>query len=112
MNRRTQKKLTWLSLFSIIIWVFCPSEAYASRNTQGSNTHSFSVAENPYKYSSYYSDSESEMYYLKARYYSSELMRFISRDTYDLSNRYAYCSGNPIAQTDPDGHSPVIPFTL
>ena len=112
MNRKIQKKLTWLPLFSIIILVFCPSESYASRSGQGSNTHSFSVEDNPYKYSSYYSDSESEMYYLKARYYSSELMRFISLDTYDLSNRYAYCDGNPITQTDPDGHSPVFPLIL
>jgi hypothetical protein len=31
-------------------------------------------------------------------------MRFISRDTYDLSNRYAYCEGDPITNIDPNGH--------
>jgi hypothetical protein len=31
-------------------------------------------------------------------------MRFINRDTYDVSNRYAYCSGDPVENIDPDGH--------
>ena len=64
----------------------------------------FSIKDNPYKYSGYYCDSESEMYYCQARYYSTELMRFINRDTYDLSNRYAYCDGNPISKVDSNGH--------
>jgi len=71
-----------------------------------SGTGAFSIADNPFKYSGYYSDSESGMYYLLARYYSPELMRFISRDTYDVSNRYAYCDGNPVSKTDPSGHLP------
>ena len=49
----------------------------------------FSLDENPFKYSSYYQDTESGMYYLVARYYSPSLMRFISMDTYDLPNKYA-----------------------
>lgn len=43
---------------------------------------------------------------MNARYYSPELMRFISRDSYDLSNRYAYCNGDPVSKTDPSGHMP------
>jgi RHS repeat-associated protein len=62
------------------------------------------IEANPFKYSGYYQDAESGMYYLNARYYSPELMRFISRDTYDLSNRYAYCDGNPVLNADPNGH--------
>jgi len=65
---------------------------------------SFSVRDNPYKYSGYYCDYESGMYYCQARYYSPELMRFINRDTYDLSNRYAYCDGDPVNNIDPNGH--------
>ena len=45
------------------------------------------------------------MYYCQARYYSPELMRFINRDTYDLSNRYAYGDGDPVNNVDPNGHS-------
>lgn len=65
---------------------------------------SFDIRDNPYKYSGYYIDEESGMYYLQARYYSPEIMRFISWDTYDVSNRYAYCEGNPISKVDPNGH--------
>jgi len=42
--------------------------------------------------------------YCQARYYSPELMRFVNRDTYDVSNRYAYCDGNPVMNIDPSGH--------
>jgi hypothetical protein len=33
-------------------------------------------------------------------------MRFINRDTYDVSNRYAYCDGNSVEKYDPNGHGP------
>jgi RHS repeat-associated protein len=64
----------------------------------------FSILENPYRYSAYYSDSESAMNYCLSRYYLPDIMRFINRDTYDVSNRYAYCSGDPITNIDPSGH--------
>jgi RHS repeat-associated protein len=67
----------------------------------------FSIHENPYRYSAYYFDTESMMYYCKTRYYSSDLMRFINRDTYDVSNRYVYCDNNPIEKIDPNGHAPI-----
>ena len=71
---------------------------------RGVRAAAFSIRDNPYKYSGYYCDPESGMYYCQARYYSPELMRFINRDTYDLSNRYAYCDGDPINNVDPTGH--------
>jgi RHS repeat-associated protein len=72
------------------------------------NNSQLTINDNPFKYSGYYQDSESGLYYLKARYYSPELMRFINRDTYDLSNRYTYGGGNPISTTDVTGHMPGI----
>jgi len=66
-----------------------------------------SIDVNPFRYSSYYSDEESGLYYLNARYYSPDLMRFISRDTYNLNNRYAYGNSNPIANVDPTGHMSI-----
>ena len=74
--------------------------------SNSSSGHRFDIYHNPYKYSKYYQDSESGAYYLNARYYSPELMRFTSRDTYNLPNRYAYCNGNPISNIDPSGHLP------
>ena len=50
--------------------------------------------------------------YMRARYYSPELKRFISADSVigNLSrtpslNRYAYANGNPVTQIDPFGLS-------
>jgi RHS repeat-associated protein len=78
---------------------------WTSRKMNNSpTTGAFSIRQNPYKYSNYYFDNESALYYCQARYYSSELARFINRDTYNVQNRYAYCNGNPISNTDANGH--------
>ncbi len=63
------------------------------------------IENDPFKYSGEYLDSESGLYYLKARYYSPRLQHFISRDSYPTINRYAYCGGNPIMRLDPSGNN-------
>ena len=59
-------------------------------------------------------DKKTGLYYLNARYYNPEDGRFLTEDTYrgefsDSSSLhlYAYCVNNPIAYTDPSGHTPV-----
>jgi len=66
---------------------------------------------NPYRYSGYRYDEETENYYLAARYYDPAIARFLQEDTYrgdpndPLSlNLYTYCSNNPIIYKDPSGH--------
>jgi len=81
--------------------------SYDNSKAKADNT-TLNLSVNPFRYSGYYYDSESGLYYLNARYYSPELMRFISRDTYDLANRYAYANGNPIMNVDPLGHMSKI----
>jgi len=56
-------------------------------------------------------DKETGNYYLRARYYSPELTRFLTRDTYEgtltdplSQNRYLYARGNPVIYVDPSGH--------
>ena len=56
-------------------------------------------------------ESETDNYYLRARYYSPSMARFLSRDTYDgnpanplSQNHYLYASGNPLTYVDPSGH--------
>lgn len=64
-------------------------------------------ANNPYRYTGREQD-ESGLYYYRARYYSPEMGRFISEDSYGFAsgdaNFYAYALGNPISYNDPSGH--------
>ena len=73
-----------------------------SKNTQ-ERENSFSINNNPFGYDGYYQD-PGGLDYLNARYYLPEIGQFISQDSYDLSNRYAYCDGNPVGNSDPTGH--------
>lgn len=67
--------------------------------------YGMSIANNPYQYAGEYRDNESNLDYLSARYYNPDLMRFTSRDTYDLLNLYAYGNSDPIMKEDPSGHN-------
>ena len=67
---------------------------------------------NPYTYRSYFYDSDTEMYFLKSRYYNPELCRFISADGYVQTgqgmldkNMFAYCGNNPVNRVDYTGSS-------
>lgn len=64
-------------------------------------------ANNPYRYTGREQD-ESGLYYYRARYYSPDMGRFISEDSYGFAsgdaNFYAYALGNPISYNDPSGH--------
>lgn len=58
---------------------------------------------------------ENGLYYMRARYYNSEIKRFVNQDvlTGTISdsptmNRYAYVNGNPISLADPFGLSPSL----
>jgi RHS repeat-associated protein len=68
--------------------------------------------DNPYRYSGYQYDEETDLYYLNARYYDSKIARFLTEDTYGgqyndpLSlNRYTYCANNPLIYYDPTGNT-------
>jgi len=67
---------------------------------------------NPFRYRSYYYDTETGYYYLNSRYYDSNVGRFINSD--EISNLgvnndvqslnvYAYCANNPIHRYDEAG---------
>ena len=67
---------------------------------------------NPYRYRSYYYDTEIGMYYLQSRYYDPSVGRFVNGDEYESStikynvlicNLYTYCCNNPVNETDADG---------
>lgn len=65
---------------------------------------------NPYRYRSYYYDTETNLYYLNSRYYNPVWGRFINADGIVGANQdilsynlYAYCSNNPVNCSDPKG---------
>ncbi len=78
----------------------------------GNITTSFETVRNPFKYAGEVYDSETGLYYLRARYYDPIMGRFITEDSFEgqinnpLSlNLYTYCANNPIIYIDPSGHS-------
>jgi RHS repeat-associated protein len=70
---------------------------------------------NPFRYRSYYWDSETGLYYLQSRYYNPQWGRFINADEPSMlsltsrelvgANLFAYCLNNPVMHVDPDGYS-------
>ena len=65
---------------------------------------------NPFRYRSYYYDSESGLYYLMSRYYDPVTHRFVNADGYFQSgdgildtNMNAYCRNNPLNNIDKYG---------
>ncbi len=66
---------------------------------------------NPFRYRSYYYDTETGLYYLQTRYYDPVTCRFLNMDSIKYAeptsigglNLYAYCNNNPVMYTDPTG---------
>ncbi len=85
----------------------------ASGNAITDETHIAHI--NPIRYRGYYYDTETKLYYLQSRYYDPAIGRFISADDRISDknsllelNLFAYCTNNPIAFSDPTGHSVTV----
>ena len=71
---------------------------------------------NPFRYRGYYYDTETNLYYLKTRYYDPAVGRFISADNVKYLdpdsinglNLYAYCNNNPVMYVDDTGTRAVL----
>lgn len=71
-----------------------------------------SSVESAYQYTGERYDEESQLLYLRSRFYDPTLARFISRDSFGgfserpaSLNRYSYVENNPTSVTDPTGES-------
>jgi RHS repeat-associated protein len=73
----------------------------------GKQTASSGSLVNPFQYTGRESDSETGLYYYRARYYDPNTGRFLSEDPIRFKggtvNFYAYVDGDPTTQTDPSG---------
>ena len=65
---------------------------------------------NPFRYRSYYYDTETGFYYLQSRYYDPTVGRFLNADGIIGANggilgynMFAYCNNNPVMHSDPSG---------
>ena len=63
---------------------------------------------NPFRYRGYVYDEETGFYYLKSRYYNTEIHRFCNVDAlFDSLNLYEYCQNSPIIRADENGTASV-----
>jgi RHS repeat-associated protein len=78
-------------------------DAYGNMTT---STGSYST---PFGFSGQYRDSETGLFYLRARYYDPSTGQFLSRDPLASMTRsaYGYTQGNPLNRRDPSGLSPA-----
>ncbi|MBE5783238.1 MAG: RHS repeat-associated core domain-containing protein [Clostridiales bacterium] len=62
---------------------------------------------NPFRYRGYIYDEETGLYYLRSRYYSATLHRFINADCVYSNNIFIYTNNRPITQADYGGYSSI-----
>jgi RHS repeat-associated protein len=72
----------------------------------GQRTYQTGSAYNPFGFTGEYTDSESGLIYLRARYYDPSTQQFLTRDAFAsiTEQPYAYVAGSPTNATDPSGH--------
>jgi RHS repeat-associated protein len=71
----------------------------------GRLTGSTGIHTNPFRWAGEYTDTETGLVYLRARYYDPTTAQFLTRDPLESSTRepYAYVAGNPLNGVDPLG---------
>ena len=75
----------------------------------GKTTNSSGSLTNPFQYTSRELDSETNLYYFRARYFDPNVGRFISEDPLSWSvgtNYYSYVQNSPLNLLDPSGLAP------
>jgi RHS repeat-associated protein len=80
-------------------------DAYGNRLASSTGT-----TYNPFGYTGQYTDAESGLLYLRARYYDPSTQQFLTVDPIvaQTEQAYAYAGGNPTNLTDPTGMFPCL----
>jgi RHS repeat-associated protein len=81
----------------------------------GTTIRTASIVNNPFMYDGYYHDAETGLEFVNARYYSSDLGRFIARDPIGYGggrNLYEYVKGQAVRWVDPSGLRPPKPWEI
>ncbi len=87
-------------------------DAWGKVLSTGGSLASTVGAVNPFRYRSYYYDTETGLYYLQTRYYDPETGRFLNSDALEYLgqgaelrnyNLFAYCDNNPVNRVDEEG---------
>ena len=87
-------------------YIYDPYGRVTIYDADWSNIRSSSSYSNYVLFTGRHLDPETGLYYYRARYYSAELGRFVSRDPIGYrggKNLYGYCRGNPLMYADPKG---------
>jgi RHS repeat-associated protein len=83
------------------------SQATYTYDAFGGISSSTGTIANPFRFAGQYQDTESGLYYLRARYYDASTGQFLSADPalFTTVAPYAYASGSPTNLTDPSGEA-------
>jgi len=76
----------------------------------GKLTNSTGSLTNAFQYTGREFDTETGLYYYRARYYDPNIGRFLSEDTVRTVNLYEYVKSNPTRLTDAFGLEPMSPW--
>ena len=101
-------KLDTVAVYSYNAWGEIISVNDSSGNAITDMNHIANI--NPFRYRSYYYDTETGFYYCGSRYYNPVFCRWINADGYASTgqgllghNMYAYCENDPVNRVDSDG---------
>ena len=59
-------------------------------------------------YNGAYKDPVTKFIYLNARDYEPQIMRFVTKDSYHVWNKYSFSNADPINNIDPSGHKSIL----
>jgi RHS repeat-associated protein len=72
----------------------------------GNERNTTETIQQPFRYSGEYYDGETDLYYLRNRYYDPKVGRFTQEDPIRSGqNWYVYCGNNPVNRWDPTGYA-------